>query len=134
MPPLTDVTNSFHKLRREVDDWSEEPPTWAQRLVRKTSNASINLESFADLEARFDARIKSLDNRVKHLEEAHEDLVRKLARSNYVTQDTHDEDSRKRASDINAIRENVTTTNTLMNGAMFAQGYIERDGSPRRKR
>ena len=125
--PLTELTERFNKFRREVDGWADDPPDWAHRLVRTKTGSSTNLEFFTELEGRLDARVKSLAERIKRLEENLEEHLRKVKRDELITLDEYQADSRKRSEEIAKIRENLSTTNAFLKGVMAAMGYIDHE-------
>jgi len=129
--PLNELGDKVAKLRREVDNWADDPPDWMHRLVRsKTSSQSFNLEIFQELEGKFEARVKSLSERTKHLEEALDEHTRRSKRDGYVTIEEYQEDSRKRGEEIAKIRENLSVTNGFLRGVMGAMGYIDHEEPP----
>lgn len=129
--PLTDLAETVRKLRREVDTWADEPPDWAHRLVRGGARStSVNMEIFQEIEGRWEARLKSLTDRVKHLEEQLDDHTRRAKRDGYVPMDEYQEDSRKRAMEIAKIRENLSVTNGFLKGVMASMGYIDPEEPP----
>jgi hypothetical protein len=127
---VNEVVDGHKKLRREVDGWSDDPPAWAQRLVRSRTGSSINLEIFQELEGRVDARIKSLNERVKHLEESLDEQTRRAKRGEYISEEEYKEDSRKRSEELAKIRENLSVTNGFLRGVMAAMGYIDNEEPP----
>lgn len=130
--PLTELGDKVVKLRREVDNWADDPPDWAHRLVRsKTNSTSVNLEIFQELEGRFDARVKSLADRVKRMEETLDEIARRSKRPpGFVTVEEYQDDSRKRGEEIAKIRENLSVTNGFLRGVMATMGYIDHEEPP----
>ncbi len=125
------LADALRKLRKEIDSWSDAPPSWANRL-RRSSSASLDLEILQDYENRFEARSKTLLDRVKRIEEALEDHEKRSRAASFITKSEYEEDSRHRAEEIGKIQSSLSSANGFLRGVMSALGYLD-DGPPRRK-
>ncbi len=128
---VSQLADALRKLRKEIDSWSDSPPSWANRL-RRSSSASLDLEILQDYENRFEARSKTLLDRVKRIEEALEEHEKKSRVANFITKSEYEEDSRHRAEEIAKIQASLSSANGFLRGVMSALGYLD-DGLPRRK-
>jgi predicted RNase H-like nuclease (RuvC/YqgF family) len=128
---VSQLADALRKLRKEIESWSDEPPSWANRL-RRSSSANLSLEILQDYENRFEQRCKGLIDRVKRVEEALEEHEKKARTPNYITKSEYEEDSRHRAEEITKIQANLSSANGFLRGVMSALGYLD-DTLPRRK-
>lgn len=128
---VSQLADALRKLRKEIDSWSDEPPSWANRL-RRSSSANLNLEILQDYENRFEQRTKGIIDRVKRVEDALDDHEKK-ARSAYITKSEYEDDSRHRAEEIAKIQASLSSANGFLRGMMGALGYLDDSPPIRRK-
>lgn len=126
------LTEALRKLRREIDSWSDEPPSWANRL-RRSSSANLNLEILQDYENRFEQRAKTILDRIKRVEETLEEHEKRSRTGIYITKAEYEEDSRHRAEEISKIQSSLSSANGFLRGMMGALGYLDESPPIRRK-
>ncbi len=140
--------DSQRKLRRELEDWHDEPPDWLARALNRRALSSSNLEQQQEFEQRVDQRIKMATDRVRHLEEAFDALSERLnamadrivrdssdkllkdAEDRFVDVQSYEEEARKRTEEIRKIQENLHAANGFLRGVMAALGYLDPDSTP----
>jgi hypothetical protein len=104
------------RVKKELDQWEEDPPEWLLRLVnRATRNSSMNLESNSELEHRMDQRFRSAAANISRLEE--------MMKNGYIERVEYEKDDRERSHELAALREQLAAANGLLRGAMSALGY-----------
>jgi chromosome segregation ATPase len=124
------LSDALRKLRREIDSWSEEPPSWVNRIARRSNSATISIEILQDYETRFEQRCKGILDRTKRVEEALEDHE-KRGRTVFITKAEYEEDSLHRAEEVTKIQASLASANGCLRGVMGALGYLD-DSLPRR--
>jgi hypothetical protein len=117
------LLEQVRKIRREIDEWEDYPPEWAQRAARRSS---VNTEAQDELERRIEQKLAVFSRRLNQIEN---DLTNIEAR--FVSRDLYDDDSRRRASEIEKIRDSLATASSWQRGILAALGYIdENTGAP----
>lgn len=124
------LSESFRKLKREVEGWDEDPPAWAVKLYgRARSNSSIDLNHQREYEERIELRVRELSSKLRSIEE---DVKNLPSTDRFITHDEYHEDSQKRGEEIARIRTNLASANGMLRGVMAALGYV--DGNEPKKR
>ncbi len=144
------VEDLLRRLRREIENWAEDPPDWAKRMLSRTRTASsMSLDHLMEVETRVDQKIltfnrtvKSYEDqvddafeRIKQLEATIETLAKvELNHKQLLSRDEYEKDSLAKAEELNKIRENISTANSLLRGVMAALGYLNEEPTDRRPR
>ena len=136
---ISETEDLARRVKRQIDDWEDDPPDWAKRLLsRSRATSSSDLSGQLVFEERVDRTLRELRDRLKRLEDDTEERVERVEKKVVDTPDTlvgrdeYLEDSLKRAEEISKIREQLAAVNGLLRGVMSALGYIEAD-KPRTK-
>lgn len=111
------LDEGFRKLKREIENWEEDPPEWIIKIVSKAARStSINLEHYGELQHVIETKHKQTTNRMSAMDERFDD---------YITQKDYERDNRERLEELAKIREQLATSNGLLRGVMSALGYVE---------
>lgn len=127
---IANVEDSYRKLRKQIDSWDEEPPTWAVRLMnRRVASTSFSMEHISEVEQRLENKLRLLDGRLDTLEtdlnkhrREHNDLD-----TEFVTVESYDADSRKRAAEMAEMQRNLASSNGFLRGVMASLGHLDSD-------
>lgn len=132
------VEDALKKLKRDIDAWEDQPPSWANRLFsRARSSSSSDITSQLQFEERMNVSMRQLSDRISRLADDTEASFKRMERGessdDLLTKDEYLKDSRVRAEEMIRIREQIATANGLLRGVMSAVGLIdpERPKPPR---
>jgi Mg2+ and Co2+ transporter CorA len=135
---LSLIEESTKKLRKEIEGWEDDPPSWAKRLLsRARSSSSNDLSGQLDFENRIDRSLKEFRDRLKRLEDHLEERVDQIERDvdrrtlavepgeDFIAREEYVKDSQHRAEEMIKTREQLAGVNGLLRGVMAALGYID---------
>jgi chromosome segregation ATPase len=135
------VEEGFKRLKRDVENWEDDPPEWAKRLVSRTrTNSAMGLDHMLEVEQRLDQKIRTFNDRIKGYEDELEEVAKRVKTleadeqpnvGKVVTRDEYEKDSKSKAEELLKIRESLATANGLLRGVMAAMGYLDDKKDPR---
>jgi hypothetical protein len=122
-----DISSDIRRVDRKIETWDDgNPPEWALKLVNRVHNrSSVNMELQQEFEARVEARLRSIQDRAVREYERITELERRQDDRKYVLQADYEVDSKRRASEISQVRENLASANGLLRGVLGAMGLID---------
>jgi chromosome segregation ATPase len=122
------MDDTVKRLKREIDGWEDEPPSWVHRLSRVRMNSSSSIDQ-EHLETLIDQRFKTNQSTIKRVESSIDELRDSLAET-YIKRAEFEQEGRKRSEELGKIREQLATVNGLLRGVMSALGYLDTPDSP----
>jgi hypothetical protein len=139
---------SLKKIRRDIDAWEDDPPSWAKRLFARSRAASTtDLTGQIAFEDQIGRVLKELRERTNRLEDeiielhkARRDDDNIVTRDEYVRdsqmraeemlkvvpRDEYVRDSQMRAEEMLKVREHLATANGLLRGVLSALGFTDK--------
>lgn len=134
------VEESLKRLKRDIENWEDDPPEWAKRLLsRNRSTSQMGLDHMLEVEQRLDQKIRTFNDRIKGYEDELEEVARRVKtleadeqpHGKLVTRDEYEKDSKTKTEELLKIRESLATANGLLRGVMAAMGYLDDKKDPR---
>lgn len=135
------VEEMLKRLKRDVENWDDDPPEWAKRLVSRTrSSSAMGLDHMLEVEQRLDQKIRTFNDRIKGYEDELEEVIRRVRTleedeapniGKLLTREEYEKDSRAKAEEVLKVRESLATANGLLRGVMAAMGYLDEKKDPR---
>ena len=127
---INTVKQTLERLRREIANWEDTPPTWAMKLVQRAERASVVIaEDKTDFEERISNRIRVFQDRIERTED---DL--KHCQGNcsdrYVSSIDYENDGAIRKQELNQLKLNLASTNGILQGIMAAMNIIDTSTPP----
>ena len=122
---LTLLEESVRKIRRELDRWDEDPPSWAQKLFAKarTASGAFNTVSFQqEFEERIESRLRTFTERIRRLEDSVEHA---LVSGDFAEKKDFEEEVKKRDKEMASFREQLASINGVLRGLMAALDFID---------
>lgn len=133
------VEESLKRLKRDVENWEDDPPEWAKRLAsRNRSNSSMSLDHLVEVENRIDGKIRTFNERIKGYQDEVDNLTARLKKleavleddekpdsGKLITRSEYERDTKSRAEELMKVRESLASATGLLRGVMAALGYLE---------
>lgn len=111
-------------LRRRIDGWEDEPPTWAKRLLNRSRNSSLNdLDDLREIETRVERLGRDLSQRLRRMEDEFGELDRDTRSSivgieTFLSKEEYLRDQNDRLKEIGQFRESLGQINGMIRGIL----------------
>ena len=118
------LEEAVQALRRRIDGWEDDPPSWAKRLLTRTRTSALtDLDSIREVEDRVDRLARDLSGRLRRLEEEFGDLDRETRSSivgieTFLSREDYLRDQNERLKEISQFKEELASINGMIRGIL----------------
>jgi DNA repair ATPase RecN len=125
-----ETRDQLEALKREIANWDINHPEWLRKVLSRQRTSAYDIDEVSTLENRLLEKLKNVSSSIKRLEDRLDELDQPdtgkfLSKSEYI------KDSEDRSDEMQKIRQELSTSNSLMRGVMAALGYIDNQKSGR---